>query len=190
MAYFTWKEAGLTADCASLEAMAARFEEAAALMRRMAAEGFVLERHSDGQHITHGDASVFAAYGFIDDMVLAQIGEEGRRFFPFVFTLFMFILFGNMLGLFPYAFTYTSHITMTFMMALIVFILIALIGKGIYDAVIDAKRDEKSSKRRFFGNANHVDTDVDADDDRTLANRISMRTITETIRQRESREAV
>ena len=50
MAYFTWKEAGLTADCASLEAMAARFEEAAALMRRMANEGFVLERHCDGQH--------------------------------------------------------------------------------------------------------------------------------------------
>ncbi|MFZ9945522.1 MAG: hypothetical protein ACO3FN_00395 [Vulcanococcus sp.] len=67
MAYFTWKEAGLTAACSSLEAMAARFEEAAALMRRMAAEGFVLERHSDGQHITHGDESVFAAYGFIDE---------------------------------------------------------------------------------------------------------------------------
>ena len=67
MAYFTWKETGLTGDCASLEAMAARFEEAAALMRRMAAEGVVLERHSDGQHITHSDAGVFAAYGFIDE---------------------------------------------------------------------------------------------------------------------------
>ena len=67
MAYFTWKETGLTADCASLEAMAARFEEAAALMRRMASEGFVLERHTDGQHITHGDAALFEAYGFIDE---------------------------------------------------------------------------------------------------------------------------
>ena len=66
MAYFTWKETGLTGDCASLEAMASRFEEAAALMRRMASEGFVLERHSDGQHITHRDAGVFAAYGFIE----------------------------------------------------------------------------------------------------------------------------
>jgi hypothetical protein len=36
-------------------------------MRRMASEGFVLERHSDGQHITHSDDSVFAAYGFIDE---------------------------------------------------------------------------------------------------------------------------
>ena len=67
MAYFTWKETGLTADCASLEAMAARFEEAAALMRRMAGEGFVLKRHSDGQHITHTDAAVFEDYGFIDE---------------------------------------------------------------------------------------------------------------------------
>jgi len=69
-----------------------------------------------------------SAYSFIDDMVLAQIGQEGKRFFPFVFTLFMFILFGNMLGLFPYAFTYTSHITMTFTMALIVFLLITTVA--------------------------------------------------------------
>jgi hypothetical protein len=67
MAYFTWKETGLTADCASLDAMAARFEEAAALMRRMAAEGFLLERHLDGQHITHPDPSVFEAYGFVSE---------------------------------------------------------------------------------------------------------------------------
>jgi len=67
MPYFTWKETCLTADCASLEAMAARFEEAAALMRQMAGEGFVLERHSDGQHITHSDPATFEAYGFIDE---------------------------------------------------------------------------------------------------------------------------
>jgi hypothetical protein len=67
MAYFTWKETGLTADCASLEAMAARLEEAAALMRRMAAEGFEVERHADGQHIIHADAAVFEAYGFVSE---------------------------------------------------------------------------------------------------------------------------
>ena len=67
MAYFTWQEKGLTADCASLEAMAARFEEAAGLMRRMAAEGFELERHSDGQRITHPDDRIFASYGFISE---------------------------------------------------------------------------------------------------------------------------
>ena len=67
MAYFTWKETGLTSDCASLEAMAARIEEAAGLMRRMAAEGFSLERHSDGQHIIHPDPDVFEAYGFVSE---------------------------------------------------------------------------------------------------------------------------
>ena len=67
MAYFTWTERGLTADCASLEAMAARFEEAAALMRRMAGEGFRLERHSDGQRITHSDPTLFEAYGFVSE---------------------------------------------------------------------------------------------------------------------------
>ncbi|KEF42429.1 MAG: hypothetical protein ER33_06125 [Cyanobium sp. CACIAM 14] len=67
MAYFTWKETGLTADCASLEAMAARFEEAAALMRRMAEEGFRVERHPDGQRITHPDPAVFEAYGFVSE---------------------------------------------------------------------------------------------------------------------------
>ena len=67
MAYFTWREAGLTADCASLESMASRFEEAAALMRRMASEGFRLEKNSQGQRITHPDPAVFEAYGFISE---------------------------------------------------------------------------------------------------------------------------
>ncbi|WP_216912806.1 MULTISPECIES: hypothetical protein [unclassified Synechococcus] len=67
MAFFTWKETGLTADCASLEAMASRFEEAAALMRRMAEEGFKVERHPEGQRITHPDPAVFGAYGFVSE---------------------------------------------------------------------------------------------------------------------------
>jgi hypothetical protein len=67
MPYFTWTEAGLTADCASLEAMASRFEEAGALMRRMAEEGFRLEQSADGPHITHPNPTVFEAYGFISE---------------------------------------------------------------------------------------------------------------------------
>ena len=59
MSYFTWKEAGLTADCTSLEAMAARFEEAASLMRRMADRGFVLQQNNGDQRITHDDAEEF-----------------------------------------------------------------------------------------------------------------------------------
>ena len=73
-----------------------------------------------------------SAYGFIDDMVLNQVGEEGKRFFPFVFTLFMFVFFGNMLGLLPYAFTYTSHITLTFVMAMMVFILTTFVAISLH----------------------------------------------------------
>ena len=67
MSYFTWKETGLTSDCASLEAMAARFEEAASLMRRLAKEGFQLERYSKEQQITHPDQHIFEAWGFISE---------------------------------------------------------------------------------------------------------------------------
>ena len=65
--YFTWKEKGLTEDCASLDAMASRFEEAAQLMRRMASEGFRVERIQGLQRITHDDDALFKAYGFISE---------------------------------------------------------------------------------------------------------------------------
>ena len=67
MSYFTWKEAGLTSDCASLEAMASRFEEAASLMRRMAQQGFELNSQGHQQRITHSDAEVFASWGFVNE---------------------------------------------------------------------------------------------------------------------------
>ena len=67
MSYFTWKEAGLTSDCASLEAMAARFEEAASLMRRMAEQGFELNSQGRQQRITHNDAEVFESWGFVNE---------------------------------------------------------------------------------------------------------------------------
>jgi F-type H+-transporting ATPase subunit a len=69
-----------------------------------------------------------SAYEFVQNLVVGQVGEEGKRFFPFVFTLFMFVLFGNMLGMLPYAFTYTSHILVTFGLALIVFVLITVVA--------------------------------------------------------------
>ena len=67
MTYFTWRESGLTTDCTSLEAMAARFQESASLMRRMAEEGFRLERNANQQRITHHDPSVFEAWGFVSE---------------------------------------------------------------------------------------------------------------------------
>ncbi len=73
-----------------------------------------------------------SAYEFIHGMVTDQVGEEGRRFFPFVFSLFMFILFGNLIGLFPYAFTFTSHIAVTFGLAAVVFILITVVALALH----------------------------------------------------------
>ncbi len=67
MTYFTWRESGLTADCSSLEAMAARFEESARLMRRMAEEGFVMQNNGKEQRITHPDPATFEAWGFISE---------------------------------------------------------------------------------------------------------------------------
>ena len=68
------------------------------------------------------------SYEFIANMIRDNVGAEGRPFFPFVLTLFMFILFGNLLGLLPYSFTFTNHIIVTFALALTVFIGVTIIG--------------------------------------------------------------
>lgn len=68
------------------------------------------------------------SYEFVAGMVRDNVGSEGRKYFPFVFSLFMFILFGNLLGMIPYSFTFTSHIAVTFTMAIVVFLGVTLIG--------------------------------------------------------------
>jgi len=68
------------------------------------------------------------AYEFVADMVDTNAGHGAEPFFPFVFTLFMFILFSNLLGLVPYSFTVTSHIIVTFALAAIVFIGVTIVG--------------------------------------------------------------
>jgi F-type H+-transporting ATPase subunit a len=67
-------------------------------------------------------------YEFIAGMVRDNVGHEGKQYFPFIFTLFMFILFGNLIGMVPYTFTFTSHIIVTFAMALVVFVGVTAIG--------------------------------------------------------------
>ncbi len=67
-------------------------------------------------------------YGFVRQMVIDVLGEEGKKFFPYVFTIFMFILFSNLLGLIPGSFTTTSHIAVTGVMAMTVFITVTVIG--------------------------------------------------------------
>lgn len=68
------------------------------------------------------------SYEFVAGMLRDNVGREGREYFPVVFTIFMFILFGNLLGMIPGAFTFTSHIVVTATMALFVFIGITAIG--------------------------------------------------------------
>jgi F-type H+-transporting ATPase subunit a len=68
------------------------------------------------------------SYEFVADMLKNTIGEEGMRFFPLVFSLFTFILFANVLGLLPYAFTVTSHIIITVALALLVFVTVVVYG--------------------------------------------------------------
>jgi F-type H+-transporting ATPase subunit a len=68
------------------------------------------------------------SYEFIADMLGSTVGKDGRKYFPFVFTLFMFILFGNLLGMIPGSFTYTSHIIVTFSMAIFVVTAVTIIG--------------------------------------------------------------
>ena len=67
-------------------------------------------------------------YETVMSMCIEQIGQEGKKFFPLVFTLFFFILFGNLVGVFPYFFTFTSHIAVTLALSLLVFILVTFVA--------------------------------------------------------------
>ena len=71
---------------------------------------------------------VETSYMFIAKMINDTAGSSAKAFFPFIFTLFMFVLFCNMIGMIPYSFTVTSHIIVTFMLAMIVFIGVTVIG--------------------------------------------------------------
>lgn len=68
------------------------------------------------------------SYEFIAGMIDDNVGHEGRDYFPFIFTLFMFIFFGNLLGLIPYGYTFTGQIVVTFAMAAVVFTGVTIIG--------------------------------------------------------------
>jgi len=68
------------------------------------------------------------SYEFVAATVRSTAGAEGMKFFPFVFTLFMFVLTLNMIGLIPYAFTVTSHIIITVALAITVFLIVLIYG--------------------------------------------------------------
>ena len=68
------------------------------------------------------------SYEFVENTIRSTAGEEGMKFFPLVFSLFMFILISNVVGLIPYTFTVTSHIIITVALALLVFFTVIIYG--------------------------------------------------------------
>ncbi len=76
--------------------------------------------------------------GFIDDLLEANIGKNGKKYVPYIFSLFMFILFANLLGLLPlplamlgvHPFTFTSHFTITGVLAIMTFAIVLIVGFG------------------------------------------------------------
>ena len=68
------------------------------------------------------------SYTLISKMISDTAGSKAKPYFPFVFSLFMFVLFCNMLGMLPYSFTVTSHIIVTFALAAVIFVGVTIIG--------------------------------------------------------------
>lgn len=68
------------------------------------------------------------AYEFITETLKENAGKEGLFYVPFIFSIFMFILIANLMGMLPYSFTVTSHIAVTFTLALAVFMLVTIVG--------------------------------------------------------------
>jgi len=67
-------------------------------------------------------------YTFVAKMISDTAGSKAKPYFPFIFSLFMFVLFCNMVGMLPYSFTVTSHIIVTLIMALFIFVAVTIIG--------------------------------------------------------------
>jgi F-type H+-transporting ATPase subunit a len=74
------------------------------------------------------------AYGFVHKMVEDVAGKDGLKYFPYIMTLFMFIVFANFLGLLPMSFTTTSHIAVTAVMAMGVFLTVTILGFVLHGA--------------------------------------------------------
>jgi F-type H+-transporting ATPase subunit a len=77
---------------------------------------------------TRGQSMAEASYEFVANMIHSATGEDGLKFFPFVFTLFIFVLFSNFLGMIPGSFTVTSQIAVTFALASLVVLLVIVVG--------------------------------------------------------------
>ena len=77
---------------------------------------------------THGQSMAEMSYEFVANMIHSATGEDGLKFFPFVFTLFMFVLCCNFFGMIPGSFTVTSQIAVTFALAALVILTVIIVG--------------------------------------------------------------
>ena len=92
--------------------------------------GFLVIGTAGGRAVpTRLQSAAELTYEFVADMLRSTAGHEGMRFFPYVFTIFMFVLLLNLFGLVPYGFTVTSHIIITATLALMVFF--TVLGYGL-----------------------------------------------------------
>jgi len=73
-------------------------------------------------------ASAELVYGLICNMLNENVGPKGKPFMPLIFSIFLFILICNLCGMLPYSFTVTSHIIITFMLAILIFIVVTIVG--------------------------------------------------------------
>lgn len=78
--------------------------------------------------ITKTQALIEIIYDIVNQMVEGTAGKKAKKFIPLIFSLFIFILFCNLLGIIPYSFTVTSHISITFAMAATIFIFVTILG--------------------------------------------------------------
>ncbi len=91
------------------------------------------------------------SYEFVANTIESTAGKEGMKFFPLVFTLFMFILVANIIGLIPYTFTVTSHIIITAALALLVFVTVLVYGfykNGLASSACSCRKASRSTSCR------------------------------------------
>lgn len=94
----------------------------------LAAGGLAYAMRSPALVPTRAQSVAEGFYGFVDGMVGGVMGKDGKPFFAFIFTLFSFIFVVNMLGMFPYFFTPTSHLIVPVALALLVFAMVLVVG--------------------------------------------------------------
>ena len=100
------------------------------MLGAVAIVGLLMIGGSAGRHLipTRIQSLAELSYEFVSNTLRSSGGDEGMKFFPFVFSIFMFILTANLIGIIPYNFAVTSHLIVTLALALMVFLTVLLYG--------------------------------------------------------------